>query len=342
MASQNLIKLLKRLVEIPSVSRREENLLSFISNYLEKNGIYCKIKGKKVKNLIIEGNTDFWIVTHLDTFPSKNPFRYDGVYAYGTGVCDAKASIAAIMAALEKIDEINTSIALLSDEEEGGLGSQEFSKQYKGKAVVMEPTNMKIAKSHYGSFEFAIRIKGKPAHGAYPEHALNPIDKAFEMVERLRSLQLPEKMSLMEIKGGDNSFVIPDECYLRAEFLIPQSLKVEKVVKTVEHILKKYGDYEAKEICGGFEEEPLQIFEKALQLSGIKVEYGEMHSVTDAINLKISGWKAIVWGPGSIHSCHTSLERVKVEDVAKATNVLLKFNKLLRDEDLVSSGESST
>jgi acetylornithine deacetylase len=329
---EHLVELLRRLVETPSPSGNEEGILLLISDYLDTKGIDYKIRGRKVRNLIIEGNTDFWVVTHLDTFPSNHPFRYDGVYAYGTGVCDAKASIAAIMAALEIIDEINLSIALLSDEEEGGQGSQEFSKQYKGRAVVMEPTDMKIAISHYGCIEFAVRVKGKAAHGSYPEYGLNAIDRAFEMVERLRDLQLPGKMVLMEIKGGDNRHVIPDECYLRVDFTIPSSLKVEKVVKAAEWILKEYGEYEAREIYDGFEEEPFQPFEKALQLSDIKVEYGEMHSWTDAINLKRAGWKAVVWGPGSLHSCHTALEKVKVEDVAKAARVLVKLNELLGDE----------
>ncbi len=332
MYSPDLIELLSKLVETPSPSGKEDKLISLISDHLNETGVKYKIKGREVQNLIIEGKTDFWVVTHLDTFPSNHAFRFDGVYAYGTGVCDAKASIAAIMAALEEIDHLNLGIALLSDEEEGGKGSQEFSSQYNGRAVVMEPTDMKIAISHYGCIEFVVRVKGKAAHGSYPEYGLNAIDRAFEMVERLRNLQLPGKIVLMEMKGGDNRHVIPDECYLRLDFTIPSSLKVEKVLEAAESILKEYGEYEAREVYNGFEEESFQTFEKALQLSGVKVEYGEMHSWTDAINLKRAGWKAVVWGPGSLHSCHTSLERVKVEDVAKAARVLVKLNELLGGE----------
>ena len=332
LSEERLVGLLKKLVETPSPSGNEDGLLSMISEYLDKKGVGYKIKGRKIRNLVIEGNTDFWIVTHLDTFPSSHPFKYDGVYAYGTGVCDAKASIAAIMAALEEIDETNISIALLSDEEEGGQGSQEFSKQYRGRAVVMEPTNMRVAISHYGCIEFTVRVKGRAAHGSYPEYGLNAIDRAFEMVERLRNLQLPGKMVLMEIKGGDSRHVIPDECYLRVDFTIPSSLKVEKVLDAAQSILKEYGEYEAREIYDGFEEEPFLPFERALQLSGVKVEYGEMHSWTDAINLKRAGWKAVVWGPGDLHSCHTALEKVRVEDVAKAARVLVNLNELLGNE----------
>jgi acetylornithine deacetylase len=320
------LELLRKLVEIPSPSGYEDGLISFLSAYLEKKGVDHKIEDK---NLIIIAPTDFWIVTHLDTIPDKIDFRYDGVYAYGTGVCDAKSSVAAIITALNEIDTLNFGIALLCDEEEGGKGSAKFSKSYKGRAVVMEPTDLKIATEHYGCIEIAATVKGKSSHGSYPEYGINAIERAFYMIEKLRESKLPGKMSLIEIKGGNGLHIIPDQCFLRIDFAIPPQLKAERFLKTIEGILKEYGDFEVVETYDGYREESFKPFEKALQQNGMPIEYAEMHSWTDAINLKNAGWKAIVWGPGELYHCHTPSERVKIEDIVKASRVLLSLNKIL-------------
>jgi acetylornithine deacetylase len=324
-----LLELLRKMVETPSPSGEEDRIISFISSYLDEKGFDYKID-EGAKNLIIEGTTNFWVATHIDTPPGNYTFRFDGDYAYGTGVCDAKGSVAAILQALEEIPDLNFGIALLSDEEEGGKGSEKFACRYKGKAVVMEPTNLKIALRHYGGIEFKVKVKGRSAHASYPEYGLNAVERAFEMINKIKKLGIPGKIVPMEIKGGDDRYSIPNECYLRFSFTIPTSLKVTKIVETLNPILMEYGNHETGEIYDGFEEEAFQELEEALRLNDLKVEYCEMHSWTDAINLKKAGWKAIVWGPGELPCCHTSQERIKLMDIAIAAKVLVKLNELLK------------
>ncbi|MEM2924722.1 MAG: M20/M25/M40 family metallo-hydrolase, partial [Methanocellales archaeon] len=129
MELSRLIKLLRILVETPSPSGREDEVISIISSYLNEKGIDYKIDEVN-KNLIIQGKVNFWVVTHLDTHPESYAFKFDGNYAYGTGVCDAKGSVAAILKALDEIADLNFGVAFLSDEEEGGKGSVGFSRRY--------------------------------------------------------------------------------------------------------------------------------------------------------------------------------------------------------------------
>ncbi|MEM2924721.1 MAG: peptidase dimerization domain-containing protein, partial [Methanocellales archaeon] len=191
------------------------------------------------------------------------------------------------------------------------------------------PTDLSIALNNYGGVEFKVKVKGRSAHASYPEHGLNAIERAFEMVEKIKELKLSGKLILMEIKGGDDRYSIPDECYLRLSYILPSSIKAQGVEEFLGSILKGYGEYEVGDIYDGFKEEPFGDFEKALKLCGLEVNYCEMHSWTDAINLKKAGWRAIVWGPGELQCCHTPQERIKLTDIVKAAEVLVKLNELL-------------
>jgi|Deesub1362B_J571_1020462.scaffolds.fasta_scaffold00013_172 acetylornithine deacetylase len=321
------IELLKKLVEIESPSGREDEILQFLKDELLDLGFSPKIFGKDVKNLLVLGESNLWIVTHVDVVPSANPFSFGGTFAYGDGVSDAKGSIVSLLLALNEIEDLKFNIAFLSDEEEGGRGSLEFSKSFKGLAIVMEPTELKIAREHYGSIEILLKVRGTSSHASYPEYGDNPIEKSLRV---LRDLQkLPVKSVVKMIRSGDERHRIPDLCEMSFEFLIPPEKKTQDILKEIEEILKEYGEFDVVEASQGFKEEPFEILETALKKCGIKVEYSLMKSWTDAVNLKKEGWKTVVWGPGELQFAHTERERIKVEEILKAKKVLIKLNELL-------------
>jgi len=99
-----VVKLLRELVDIESVSGREDRLINYLTDLLYEfePTIFEKYN---TKNILINQNSDFWVVTHLDTLPIKRDFEFDGEYVYGTGCCDAKASIASIILALQEVEE---------------------------------------------------------------------------------------------------------------------------------------------------------------------------------------------------------------------------------------------
>ena len=322
------VNLLKRLVEVPSPSGREDAMIELLTDLLEDMGYKTTVQEGEVRNVVVADSTPLmWVVTHMDTIPIKSEFRFDGTYAYGTGVCDAKGSIAAILLALEKIDELSVGIALLSDEEEGGRGSKQFVEEYRPKnAVVMEPTSLKIANRHYGSLEVVVEVTGVAAHGSLPECGDNAIEKAFRLVEELRV----GKFSVQEIAGGSDEYVIPDFCRLRLDFVIPPDVKAAELKDEVVRIAGKYGSVEVVEESDGFvDESPL--LEEALRRSGVGVEYSEMPSWTDAINLKKAGCRVVVWGPGELAYCHTERERIAIDEIVKAANVIVSLNEILNE-----------
>lgn len=317
--------LLKKLVEIESPSGSEEEIKNFIEDFLESSG-YEIVEGDYF--ISTKSRSELIVSTHLDTTAVKAPFSTDGVYAYGTGVCDAKASIAAILEAAEK--GVDFTIAFFCDEEEGGKGSMEFAEKWKhGRmVVVMEPTDLKIASRHCGNLDLAVEVRGVQSHGSLPEMGVNAIEKAFEVISELKKRF---KATPLKINGGNDDYVIPDYCRVELDVVIEPEVKLEDALKEIE-FLKNYGDYEVSNAYDGFEsKEVAKLLEQAVRAAGIDVEYTVMPSWTDALNLK-SRYDVVVWGPGELHLCHTVRERVRLKDVEIARDVLIKLNEVIKQK----------
>lgn len=320
-----MIMLLKKLVEIESPSGNEEEIKNFIEDFLESNG-YEIVKGDYF--ISTKSKSELIVSTHLDTTAVKAPFSTDGVYAYGTGVCDAKASIAAILEAAEK--GVDFTIAFFCDEEESGKGSKEFAEKWKyGKmAVVMEPTNLKIASRHCGNLDLTVEVKGVQSHGSLPEMGVNAIERAFEMINELKKRF---KATPLKINGGSDDYVVPDYCRVELDVVIEPEVKLEDALKEIE-FLKTYGDYKVSNAYEGFEsKEVAKLLEQAMRAAGINVEYTVMPSWTDALNLK-SKYDVVVWGPGELHLCHTVREKVRLKDIEIARDVLIKLNEVIKQK----------
>ncbi len=328
----DVLELLRNLVEIPSPSGKEDKLIDYLTNLLNEMG-YDPILTEKegIKNIVLNPSAEVWVITHLDTVPIKRGFSFDGTYAYGTGVCDTKGSITAILLALDEIEELRFGVALLSDEEEGGKGSKVFVESFEPKkAVVMEPTSLKIAKIHYGSLEILAEFRGISAHGSMPEFGKNAIDLAVDAVLRLReSIKKPVKFFVQEIAGGGDEYAIPDRCSLRIDFVFPPKISLSELKEFVFGILGDADVRIVEEDEGFVSDDVASLLEEAVRKAGLKAEYGEMPSWTDAINLRKAGWDVVVFGPGELCYCHTERERIAIDEIAKAKNVLIALNDLI-------------
>lgn len=320
----NLLILIETLTKIKSQYGNEKDISDFIFNYLKALG-YNPIREEL--NVLVNPDAEFIVSTHIDTFRFIAPFYSDGVYAYGTGVCDAKASVCAILDALERIGQnLNFGVAFFYDEEKGGKGSEIFSEKYRPKmAVVMEPTDLAIANLHFGGIELTAKFYGKSAHGATVLYGDNAIEKCIEAINKLKKID-HITCSVQYIKGGDiDDFSVPDFCETRIEIIFKGSSaeilsKVKDIIPDA-HITDVFDSF----VSG----KSAQILKEAVEKAGYEVRFSEMPSWTDAVNLHKSGCDVVVFGPGELHLCHTKEERVKIEDIRKASDVLVKLNEIV-------------
>lgn len=320
--NDKIIRLLKTLVEIESPSKREEKLKKLVKDYLTSLN-YKFIEGEYYLATVSE--SELIVATHLDTVPIKAQFSFDGKYAYGTGVCDAKGSLAALLIAAER--GLNYTLAFFCDEEEDGLGSKEFVNTWKkGKyVVVMEPTGLKIAYKHYGNFELMVEVLGKEAHGAFPEAGINAIEKAFSLYQELKKRGF--KAVPLRIEGGGSEYVIPSRCKIKFEVFLAPEERLSQYLDKLEFV-KTFGTYELDHVYEGYiSGRVVEYLEKALQMSDLPLFYTEMKSWTDALNLK-DRFDVVVWGPGELEKCHTGKERINIEEIKKTIQVLINLDKI--------------
>jgi len=314
--NEKAINLLKNLCEIESPSKKETAIKCFVKDYLLHLG-YEVVESDYF--LFVKNDSDLIVATHLDTVPVKRKFSTDGNFAYGTGVCDAKGSLTAILLAAES--RVAWNMAFFCDEEEDGLGSREFLsvKTSANKVIVMEPTELKIASRHWGSFELILKVIGEEAHGAFPEVGKNAIELVFEIFHELKKLDL--KINTLKIMGGGEEYIIPKECEVKFEVFLKPEEKLKEVVKKLD-FLKHYGKVEVDHAYEGYQSQGVEkVLEPALSSVGITPEWTEMKSWTDALNLK-ERFDVVVWGPGSLPMCHTAEEKIRISEILEAAKVL--------------------
>src|SRR5580704_12720399 len=107
---ENLFQMIRKLVDIPSVSNDEAEIGHYLFNFLSN---FAGYSDGRVERMVVEGNRfnifAYWgeplvtLSTHMDTVPPFFPSREDGEYIWGRGACDAKGLIAAMVAAAEQL-----------------------------------------------------------------------------------------------------------------------------------------------------------------------------------------------------------------------------------------------
>lgn len=187
------IKLLQKLIQIPSLSGQEEILATFIVNYLKSNDIVAKIqngnvivhlKGKnKNKALIFNAHMDTVSVGNKAKWKypptGKNAGKLDHNKIYGLGASDDKAAIAAMLILAQSMSNPPCDVwfTFVVREETDGFGSSNFLSwfvksrwftQYKKViAIIGEPTDLNsIEIGHRGNVFIELTTNGISGHGA--------------------------------------------------------------------------------------------------------------------------------------------------------------------------------
>jgi succinyl-diaminopimelate desuccinylase len=155
--------------------------------------------GKPGPTLLFEGHTD--VVSEGD--PSKwthPPFAAEVVDGrlYGRGSADMKGGVAAMLFAARALEQAGpfpgrVVVAALVDEEGmmAGVKSLVATGRTAGvdAAIVCEPEGREVCIAQKGAIRVRVTSWGRMAHGAMPQHGLNPIPPLVAFVQRVAGLQ---------------------------------------------------------------------------------------------------------------------------------------------------------
>ena len=200
----------------------------------EEYGTYivARIKPERPEGKII-------LNAHLDTafFDDRvedHPFRIEGDYAYGLGVCDCKGGVATILYGVKSMKEAgllpNKEIVMIfnCDEEVGSaIGQQIFKREAKDAeaAICFEPARNQngVLTVRRGLALGKIVVHGIAAHagldGGVGASAVRELANLIMKLTDRSDLSIGMNYNVAPISGGGNTVVVAD--YAEASFCVP-------------------------------------------------------------------------------------------------------------------------
>jgi succinyl-diaminopimelate desuccinylase len=371
---ETVLQLLRDMIAIPSVNPMRANsgesvergMANFIETVLSRARIGCKrqkvAEGRdNVIGIVHSTRSDrngLMLNSHMDTVPVNNmsikpfdPVMKDGC-VFGRGSCDAKASIAAMLAAV--IDYANQSdrpapvvFAAMADEEFAFSGSWKLIEDSwpVSACVVGEPTQLRRVIAHKGIVRWRINVHGLSAHGATPELGRNAVYEAARVALALQDFarQLAQKephpllghstLNVGKVAGGHAVNIVPDKCVFELECRLLTGEDGQQTLRDCEQFLRERLDgsveldFEAPYLI----DPPLEtapdapivgLLARAQQDElGLEKELAGANYGTDGSKLSRAGIQTIVCGPGNIAQAHTADEFVEIEQVELATRM---------------------
>jgi acetylornithine deacetylase/succinyl-diaminopimelate desuccinylase-like protein len=227
---------------------------------------------------------------------------------------------------------------LVVDEEELGRGSEalEVPEGVTG-AVVLEPTNLKIAIAEAGSVGLEVLVRGKPAHGTTPWAGESAIERAFSLYQRLLSAPFMAHrhplfpkgawVNLGRIEGGYDTMIVPPHCRMEMDLGFAPGLSAREVIRQTEEAMAEAERIFVTDAWEPWETDPkekvvqklAQAYQEVFQAPPV---YTGMPSWTDAANLVLKGVPTAVFGAGDLSLAHTWHEAVNLKELEALARVL--------------------
>ena len=369
-----VLQLLRDMIAIPSVNPMRANsgefvergMANFIETMLSRAGIDCKrqhvAEGRDNVIGIVHATgserNGLMLNSHMDTVPVDNmsiepfdPVTKNGC-VFGRGSCDAKASIAAMLAAV--IDYANQSdrhapvvFAAMADEEFAFSGSWKLIEDSwpVSACVVGEPTELRRVIAHKGIVRWRINVHGLSAHGATPELGRNAVydaarvalaleDYAQEMAKQPPHPLLGHStLNVGKVAGGHAVNIVPDKCILEVECRLLPGEDGQQKLQNCEQFLRERlaGSVQLDFEDPYLTDPPLETAPDAEVVAGLarsqqatlrlEREVAGANYGTDGSKLARAGVQTVVCGPGNIAQAHTANEFVEIEQVELATRM---------------------
>lgn len=235
-STKTAIGLLCRMIEIPSLSRKEDVVADMIEAEFKSRGW----RPNRIKNNIWvqsknweDGRITCLLNSHIDTVKPSKSYTYDPYIAtkvqnkiIGLGSNDAGASVVSLMAAFEALQDgdlpFNLVLLISAEEEISGKNGVELALTGMPPidfGIIGEPTNKHICIAEKGLVVLDGKSKGVTGHAARDvgENALYLAIQDIEIIrqydfDRVSEVLGKTKATVTQIQSGSQHNVIPDEC----------------------------------------------------------------------------------------------------------------------------------
>ncbi|MEW5814032.1 MAG: M20/M25/M40 family metallo-hydrolase [Spirochaetota bacterium] len=351
-------------IPIPQCIKKDPYYCSVKKNldYRNRHNLGIILSGnKKGKPLLFNAHLDVVPPSEGDRH-SFSP-RKEGRIVYGRGACDDKGSIATLflLCSLLKIRCVvpkqDIIIHLVCEEEIGGNGTLAILKdKFDAVGVInMEPTNLHISIGHRGAVWFRISFFGKAAHSGSPasgRSALKMAVKSMELLEGYHTdilqaskdiepfnvFENPMPLTFGMLNAGEWPASVPTHAVIEGVCGFLQNKCTSEIQEGINTVLKAFfgkafDDHIKVEFP--FRNEPYVIdkdhymvrtFKNALLKSGKTAEVTALTACSDLWRYYYAqGISGIQFGPGRLEFAHAKNERISIDDIFMASEILYNF-----------------
>jgi succinyl-diaminopimelate desuccinylase len=308
--------------------------------------------------LVFNGHMDIVPVGDPDRW-DHDPYggEIEDGYLYGRGAADMKSGLATGMVTAARLrnaiesGDLPGSILVHAavDEEVVGPGTKTLVERGEtgDYGVVLEPTGLRTATREKGHIWYIITVEGDPAHGSQPDEGRNAIEDAHHVVEAL--LEYDKRVrerendllgsayaSVTMFDAGTKVNVIPERATLALDRrFIPEedSADVDSEIDDLLTDIAREHDvdvtWEHVDIVAEASQVPADcaiartLLDRSQAIANVSREPWGFPATSDLRNLvNDAGMEAVTWGPGETNQAHSIDERVAIEQVEDAVEIL--------------------
>jgi succinyl-diaminopimelate desuccinylase len=382
-----LIEFTQALVRIPSVNRPEAGLSEepaarLVAAQLRAFGFDVKLEdaargrpnviavldsGRPGPALLFEGHTD--VVTEGDpaawTHPPFAAHIADG-RLYGRGAADMKSGVAAMVFAAGALARARFDgrliVAALADEEGAMLGVKDFVRRGHARgltgAIICEPEAGEVCTAQKGAIRVGVQARGRMAHGAMPQHGLNPIPALARFLTRCADLEAELQRengehptlgwdyitpTVLRAGSGEQINVIPEMATTMVDVRTTPAAGHERLLARLRERLEPGLELEVIDDRPPTEtpaDHPVvvAVAEAHRRIYGKRPVLGGVPGSTDGTILwQYAGIPIVTYGPGGKWIAHQVDEYVDVDEVVRAAEVYVEAAQLFLSRGMESS-----
>jgi acetylornithine deacetylase len=357
-ADAALTELAAQLVAIDSVNPAlifggagEREVAEFVAVWCTRADLDVELVGPRERPSVIAvargsgGGRSLLLNGHFDTVGTAamnfgHRPRVERTRLYGRGAYDMKGAVAAILDVAARAKERglrgDVIVTAVADEEVASIGTEEVLRQvHADAAIVVEPTELKLAIAHKGFAGFEVETAGVAAHGSRPHLGVDAIAKMGPVLVSLKQLDErvqagrrhplvgPGSLHASLIEGGQEFSSYPARCLLTGE---RRWIPGETLVDVEAQLREAVGD--AGEVRLGVCRDPFETApdDPFVQLfAGVS---GETEPVglsfwADSGLIAAAGIPTVLYGPIG-EGAHAEVEWVDLDSVERVRDVVLE------------------
>jgi len=337
------LALVRGLVEIPSVSRREGDAVEWLVARMAERGFRASVDdaGNAVGE-IGDGPVHVVLLGHIDTVPGEIAVRIEGDELVGRGAVDAKGPLAAfVAAATERVAGVRVTVVAAVEEESPTSAGARYraTRTAPDWCVIGEPSGWDaVTVAYKGRLTVRIALSRDARHGASPGSTV--AEDALALWARVSNavLSRPFEPRLFDrldcrlegiVAGGSDG--LTETAELRIGYRIPPGMTAREVNRSVDEIVAGSDRARAEVTVVGTEEPvrtprttPLaRAFARAITAAGGQTTFKEKSGTSD-MNILFPAWSCpmVAYGPGDSRYDHTPIERLSIGDFGRSIHVL--------------------